>query len=102
MTFIPEQMIILKGTFPKIYESPVISSLQKIGLTEFIDVEAKAHTSARKLTDERKRIYEVRERLSFAVRTLRADYEETMIPQGERIKLDGDSLETTLNLQKKS
>ncbi len=96
MTLIPEQMVILKGTFPKIYEPAVISNLQKLGLTEFIDVEAKAHTSARKLTEERKKVYDARERLSYIIRTLRADDEKPQVSREDRIKLEGDSLEKTL------
>ena len=89
-------MVILKGTFPKIFEPAVISNLQKLGLTEFIDVEAKAHTSTRKLTEERKKVYDSRERLSYVIRTLRADDEEPQVFRENRIKLEGDSLETTL------
>ncbi|MFX0162248.1 MAG: V-type ATP synthase subunit I [Candidatus Hodarchaeota archaeon] len=96
MTLIPEQMVILKGTFPKLYESAVISNLQKLGLTEFIDVEAKAHTSVRKLTEERRKVYEARERLSYVIRTLRANYEDSQFSRGGRVRLEGDSLETTL------
>ncbi len=96
MTLISEQMVILKGTFPKIYEAIVISTLQKLELTEFIEVDVPLHTSARELPDERKKVFDLREKLSYVITMLCGNEKSPKIPSDEQIMLDGDSLETSI------